>query len=502
MKSPRISASPSGEAASSDLLIPLPLKIGSVVSASLRFSERKMLLGFGDLLVANAALLLALQPRTPGETLRHQLVAHPIWFVVFSVLWLACAHALGGYHLMHATDVTQSAVRGVGASLLACTVYLLVPFVTPTLPSSRLELVSLPAACVAGIGLWRVFYAVVFVHPGFQLRAIVVGAGGAGCTLVSLLNELSLDKKKNHHNIGYHVVGFIDDDEAKQGQAVAEVPVIGTRHDLVRLARLHQVDEVVVAITFSESINSELFEAILECRELGIGVTSMSRVYEQLSGRVPVEHAGRNLAVTLPLSYGPTHHFYLAAQRLFDIAAAIIGCLFTAGVLPFVWLINRVGSPGPMFYSQKRVGSGGRHFTIYKLRSMVVDAEKSSGAVWADEADPRITKVGRFLRRTRLDELPQFWNVLKGDMSVIGPRPERPFFVNQLAKEIPFYRVRHAVKPGLTGWAQVRYRYGASVEDSLIKLQYDLYYIKHQGFLLDLEILFKTIVVVLGFKGR
>src|SRR5207248_3276947 len=143
---------------------------------------------------------------------------------------------------------------------------------TPALPSSRLELVSLPAACVAGVGLWRVFYAVVFVHPGFQLRAIVVGAGGAGCTLVSLLNELSLDKKKNRHSIGYQVVGFIDDDEIRQGQTLAEVPVLGTRHDLVRLAMLHHVDEVVMAITFAESIHTELFEAILECRELGIGV--------------------------------------------------------------------------------------------------------------------------------------------------------------------------------------------------------------------------------------
>ena len=167
-----------------------------------------------------------------------------------------------------------------------------------------------------------------------------------------------------------------------------------------------------------------------------------------------------------------------------------------------VWCANRLFSPGPLFYKQERVGMSGQVFVIYKLRSMVVDAEKGTGAVWADKNDSRITAVGRFIRLSRLDELPQFWNILKGDMSLVGPRPERAHFVARLNSEIPFYRVRHAVRPGLTGWAQVKYRYASSIEDSLAKLQLDLYYIKHQGLLLDAEILFQTIMVVLGLKGR
>jgi exopolysaccharide biosynthesis polyprenyl glycosylphosphotransferase len=472
------------------------------IPSALRFSERKLVLAVGDLLVLNGVLLWALQNRA-GNGYDMRLVSqHPLWFVVLSVLWLVSAYSLGAYHLVHATNVRQSLWRGACAAAIACGVYLLVPYVTPVLPDSRLQLLALPMAGVVSIGLWRAFYALVFVHPGFQLKALVVGAGGAGCTLVSLLDEMCRDKRQHHRNIGYRVLGFIDDHESKQGEYINGVPVLGTRHDLVRIARDLKVDEVVVAITMADTIHSELFEAILECREQGISVTPMSRLYEQLSGRVPVEHAGRNLSVTLPLSPSPTHRFYMAAQRVADIIGGALGCLLLLCVIPFVWLINRIGSPGPLFYSQERVGRGGREFTIYKFRSMVVDAEKFSGAVWAGEDDPRITKVGRFLRKTRLDEIPQFLNVLKGEMSLIGPRPERPHFVAKLAKEIPFYRVRHAVRPGLTGWAQVRYRYGASVEDSLVKLQYDLYYIKHQGVLLDLEILFKTVAVVLGFKGR
>jgi exopolysaccharide biosynthesis polyprenyl glycosylphosphotransferase len=469
---------------------------------ALRFSERKFLLAAGDLIVVNGALLWVLGLRIRRDDVFGHFISDPVWFLILSALWLLCAQMTGGYHLIHAIKPGQSMLRGIGAALLACGLYSLTPFVTPVLPTSRFQLLSLPTSCAIGIGLWRCFYALVFVHPGFQQRAIVVGAGKAGRTLLTLVNELGLDKKLKHQAIGYHVVGFIDDHQSMQGQIVEGAPVLGTRKDLVALAKEHRADEVVVAITFADAIHSELFEAILECREMGLTVTHMSRVYEQLSGRVPVEHAGRNLSVTMPVTQSPMHRFYLGGQRVFDIAIALFGCVLLACIIPFVWLLNRIGSPGPLFYSQERVGRNGHPFIIHKFRSMIVDAEKNSGAVWAAESDPRITKVGNFLRKTRLDEIPQFWNVLCGHMSVIGPRPERPSFVSQLAKDIPFYRVRHAVKPGLTGWAQVRYRYGASVEDSLIKLQYDLYYIKHQGVLLDLEILAKTIGVVLGFKGR
>jgi len=193
--------------------------------------------------------------------------------------------------------------------------------------------------------------------------------------------------------------------------------------------------------------------------------------------------------------------WYHRARRLVEFVLCLpLGLAFLA-LIPLIWLINQVLSPGPLFYSQRRVGIGGRPFSILKFRSMVVDAEKT-GAVWASEEDSRVTLVGSFMRRLHLDELPQVWNVLKGEMSLIGPRPERPEFVAALEKELPHYGIRHRIRPGLTGWAQVNYQYGASIWDARIKLGYDLYYVKHQSGRLDLLILIKTISTVLRFNGR
>jgi len=261
-------------------------------------------------------------------------------------------------------------------------------------------------------------------------------------------------------------------------------------------------DELVVAISDLGSLHEDLFQAILRCWEAGIPVTTMPDMYEHVMTRVPVEHAGRMLHVVVPLGHAASFRLYLLARRLAEVLVALVGCLVVASVVPLVWLVNRLTSPGDVFYRQERVGEGGRTFHVVKFRSMVMDAEERSGAVWARRNDDRITPAGRLLRKMRIDELPQFWNVLRGDMSLIGPRPERPEFVDQLAQEIPFYRMRHAVRPGITGWAQVKYGYGASVEDSLIKLQYDLYYIKHEGLYMDLLILLRSVQVVLGMQGQ
>ncbi|NQY07062.1 MAG: sugar transferase, partial [Flavobacteriaceae bacterium] len=195
------------------------------------------------------------------------------------------------------------------------------------------------------------------------------------------------------------------------------------------------------------------------------------------------------------------NRLYLVFQRLIDVLFSVIGLLGFTVLIPFVVIGNLFGNKGPLFYAQDRVGKNGINFKIYKLRSMVVDAEKN-GAVWAKKNDARVTKFGRFLRQTRIDELPQFYNILKGDMSMIGPRPERPIFVEQLSKEIPFYGTRNIIKPGLTGWAQVNTEYGGSVEESLEKLQYDLYYVKHRGIFIDLNIIKRTLSTVIFFRGR
>jgi exopolysaccharide biosynthesis polyprenyl glycosylphosphotransferase len=398
--------------------------------------------------------------------------------------------------------------------------YLMIPYVTPSLPTSRLEAIAFPVLLLVSLAAWRVIYAMVFVRPDFQQRALIVGTGQIGRTLARTIAHMASNNGGFYQNIGYRIIGFADEDLDGQGRTIENAPILGTCRDLVRLVqqlRPHELiiaDELIGAIANSKSVpgqpqrrrfdivHNELFAAILECSEMGVSITTTAMLYEQLTGRVPVEHIGRALNVALPFAQSPTRRLYLMLRHLFDVCVSVIGCLLLAVVIPFVWLANRFTSPGPLFYRQDRVGRGGHTFSLIKFRSMTVDAEKYVGMVWASENDPRITPIGRLLRKTRLDEIPQFWNIIKGDMSLIGPRPERPYFVDQLAQQIPFYRARHAAKPGLTGWAQVKYEYGASVEDALMKLQYDLYYIKHQGVLLDLEILLKTIKVVLGLRGR
>ena len=488
------------------------------------FSERKLLLGILDGILINLALFFALTLRPlpvrvgasdswqdivqllamrwNWPTLSYLLMTQWSWFVILTPVWFGCALMLDCYNLVRAGSLLDSLGRLSGAVFLTSLIYLLIPRFTPVLPTSRLDIFSFPLLGLLGLVAWRSVYATVLAQPNFQQRALVVGAGAAGQTLVEAIEQMGRGKRTARQNIGYQILGFIDDDPAKQGTLIAELPVLGSRHDLVAIMQRLQPNELIVAITHTDQMHGELFEALLACHEMGFSITTMATLYERLTGRVPIEHAGRALYVAMPLSQPATHRFYLVFKRLLDLGIGLCGCLLLLLLIPVVWVANQFGSPGSLFYSQVRVGKGGRTFSILKFRSMAVDAEKESGPTFAAEKDPRITPVGRLLRGTRLDEIPQFWTVLKGDMSVVGPRPERPYFVEQLTQQMPFYRVRHAVKPGLTGWSQVMYRYGASLQDSVIKLQHDLYYVKHQSVLLDLHILLKTIPVVLGFKGR
>ena len=301
---------------------------------------------------------------------------------------------------------------------------------------------------------------------------------------------------------GYMLLGFIDDDPARRRRMLSGLPVLGSSHDLVRLARTLHVDEVIVAITQTKDLRPELFEAILDCRELGIPVTTMPAVYERLHGRVAVDFASRDVETATGFEAGAFVQLSAALKRLIDLIGSMFGLLLLALLIPLVTLGNRLWSPGPLFFRQQRVGVGGRPFVVIKFRSMVPDAEKESGAVWASAGDSRVTSFGYFLRKTHLDELPQVINVLRGEMSLVGPRPERPEFVGELSRQIPFYRARHCVRPGITGWAQIHQDYGDSLEGVAEKLEYDLYYIKRASFALDLIILLRTVTKVFGLRGR
>jgi len=458
----------------------------------LRISERKVLLGLVDSLALNAALLLVLWLRMGEPFSIRVVVAHPTWFVLLSVLWIPIASTFEAYDLKMASRFATSVASVAKSAVLTLAVYQLIPYVTPMLLHSRLTLGLSFVLSLALLTAGRGLYAFALAQPLFQRRAIIVGAGWAGRTILEALRE--------NGDGSYQVMGFVDDDPGKHGQHIDGVPVLGDRHDLGTLLDHYQASTLILAIT--HEVDGELLQTVIDSLEQGAEIIPMPVIYEAMTGRVPVEHIGDNWYVAMPIRHPGTGALYSLAKRVMDIILASIGLLCLGLALPLIALAICLDSPGPIFYSQERVGKGGRIFRAYKFRSMVPDAETEGKPVWAQKGDARVTRVGRLLRATHVDEFPQFLNILKGEMSAVGPRPERPEFVTELEKEIPFLRTRHCVKPGMAGWGLVKQGYGSSKEDALLKLQYDLYYIKHQSVWLDLVILLKTFVDTFTFRGR
>ena len=467
----------------------------------LTVAERRVVLAVVDAAVLSFALLVTLVLRDGARFSLAQVAQQPHYYVLLTALWVVSSLFFDCYDLPRIADASQSAWAAGRAAFVTALVYLIIPFYTPHLPASRLSAVLFVGLVTVSVPIWRVVYAVVFTQPAFQKRVLIVGAGQSGRKMADILANTP-DRGNPYAGSGFQLVGFVDDRADQVGTKIASVPVMGTRHDLTRLVQQYDIDLLVIAIRYAPQVQPELFQALLDCRELGVDVELMIGLYERLTGKIPVEHAGNDLDLIVPVADSALQHFFWAGKRFIDLLAGVCGLVALAMLTPLIALANAIWSPGPLFFRQLRVGKGGQPFYLYKLRSMIPAAEKNCGAVWACEDDDRITTVGKFLRKTRLDEFPQFLNVLIGDMSLVGPRPERPEFVAGLVEEVPFYQARHAVRPGVTGWAQVRYRYGSSVEDALVKLEYDLYYIRNQTIYLELSVLVKTVAVMLGLKGR
>jgi sugar transferase (PEP-CTERM system associated) len=338
---------------------------------------------------------------------------------------------------------------------------------------------------------WRVAFAWLTQHVGPRERLLLVGTSRAAI-------ELARELFERRQELGVEIVGFIDPDPTRVGAPVINPGVIGAVDDIPLLVSKLNVDRVVVSL--ADARGRLPMERLLDIRlQNGVTFDHLASVYEEYTGKIALENL-RPSWLIFSEGFGKTRPL-LAAKRTLDLLMALVGLIVAAPLMLLVALIVRLGSHGPVFYHQERVGLGGHVFTVHKFRTMQQDAEARTGPMWSQKNDARVTPVGRFLRRTRLDELPQLWNVLRGEMSFVGPRPERPKFVEQLTAEIPFYGQRHVVKPGLTGWAQVRYTYGASVEDAIEKLQYDLYYIKNLSIALDLVIIIDTIKTVVLRRG-
>jgi len=296
----------------------------------------------------------------------------------------------------------------------------------------------------------------------------------------------------------YRPVGFVDDDPDKMGKMAGSAPVLGTTEQLIEIAAREEVDMAIFAITHDRS--QALVDRVIRGRLNGLTIPDMPTIYEELTGSIPVEHLRHDWLLFANGFSLLSKQYVQRIKRLIDFASSALLIIVSAPVLLLTAIAIKFESRGPVFFRQERAGKDGRIFLVFKFRSMIEGAE-NNGAAWATENDPRITKVGRAIRFLRIDELPQVLNVFRGEMSLVGPRPERPEFVKELEARIPFYGIRHSVRPGITGWAQVKYGYGASVEDALKKLEYDLFYLKNMSVLLDIKILLKTIGVVLFGQG-
>ncbi|PJF44721.1 MAG: sugar transferase [Phototrophicales bacterium] len=462
----------------------------------LSIAERRTLLRLGDILGVMIAALVALRiwALVDGTPFRTDFVIdNAYWIPILVVVWLLLASVNDFYDLRISSDLSRSLNRLGFITGQLLIFYLVVFFLSPRNALPRLFILYYGALLFLSILLWRlVLWLLIFKRIGAKRRVVVVGANWAARTIIQTLKNEAADD--------YEVIGIIANHDPRD-TLTDEVPVLGNGKQLADIVMQNAISEIILAYDTSH-LPSDIFEGLMASYEKGIAITPMPFLYEQITGRVPIQHVDRDdWKLILPIESVSIFDPFVPLKRLMDIGVSLVGISIFIAILPFLALAIRLDSAGPIFYTQERLGKGGKPFKIIKLRTMIKDAEKHSGPQWATERDPRVTRVGAFLRKSRLDELPQFINILRGEMSLVGPRAERPYFVEQLAKEIPFYRARLVVRPGATGWAQVRYPYGRTVEDALIKLQYDLYYIRHQSLLLDIVIILRTLGTIVSLSG-
>jgi exopolysaccharide biosynthesis polyprenyl glycosylphosphotransferase len=459
-----------------------------------RPSEKRLILIIGDMAMAAIALFVALYVWGQRDlwfkfSLGFLQERVEFWFYLLPLGWLVLLVELYDVHRAHNW---RKIVRGIAfAALIGLVIYAFV-YVLVKGSLNRIGIGAFLVAASVLTLLWRLAYIRIFTAPAFMRRVLVVGAGKAGQRLA--------EAYKNLRPPPFFLVGFIDDDPRKLGEQVEGYPVLSQSDLLLEIAEKERVTDIVVAIT--GEMQGSTFQTILDAQESGIEVTPMPTLYEEMMGRVPVHHLESDWLIRSFVDEARVGGFYEAGKRLLDILGGLAGMGICVLLYPLVAILILLDSGSPVIYKQIRSGKGGKPYDIYKFRTMRQDAEKDGKVQLTQEKDRRITSVGNLLRKAHIDELPQFLNVLRGEMSLVGPRAERPEWIAEFQKQIPFYRARSLVKPGVTGLAQVSYSYYATVEEMATKLEYDLYYIKHRNLLMDIFILLRTVGQVFGFRGR
>jgi exopolysaccharide biosynthesis polyprenyl glycosylphosphotransferase len=480
----------------------------------LRPNEHRAILFTGDLLMALASVFLGLYTwryynlyvfqvlydqyiaqgyitRAARQLAESQTVFQvPFWFYLLPLVWVLLLVEL---YEPHTAASARKTIRGIAIAAIIGLIAYSVAFIIQQ--QSNLPRIGVGAFLVYASGLtlaWRMMFIRMYKTTGQRRRMIVVGAGKAGQTIAELYGKSDTRS--------FNIIGFVDDDRRKVGKEFYGIKVLATSAQLLNLMDAYRISDLVVAI--NGEIQGTTFQTILDAQERGVDVTRMPLLYEEMTSRVPVHHLESDWIIRSFVDGLQVSGIYELSKRLLDIVGALFGLVIFVIALPFLAVAIWLDTGSPIFYSQDRLGKGGVRFMIYKFRSMRQGSDMEGAPFTTLENDPRVTRVGSFLRRTRLDELPQFWSVLRGEMSLVGPRAERPSLVAEYQRQIPFYRARLLVKPGLTGWAQINYGYVSSVTETVVKLEYDLYYIKHRTLAMEVSIILRTIGTVLRRTGR
>lgn len=457
-----------------------------------RANTRTGLLLLAEAAVVFGAIIGAVYLRLGLEDAHTELVMRQGFLkaALATVSVLAAFYLFDLYDFVVMHDRRELVLRLVQALGLAWVALALAFYAFPQLMLGRgISLLALPLALGLMVS-WRVSIHWLLGHPDFGEKILIVGSGTFAVEVAREMLE--------RPDAGYRIAGFVGNDPELLGKSLINPRVIGLFSDLEAVVQREGIDRIVVAMgeRRGQLPTGELLQLSLAGT---VNIEEGASFYERVTGRVSLNMIRPSWLIFS--SRGRQARISGIARNVVHRLVALVGGLLSSPVAIVTAILIKLDSRGPILYKQERVGKNGELFTVMKFRSMRTDAEKA-GPVWATENDDRTTRVGKIIRKLRIDEIPQFWNILRGDMDFVGPRPERPHFVSQLAEEIPYYEQRHLIAPGLTGWAQIKYPYGASIEDARQKLQYDLYYIKNQSLMLDAIILFETIKIILFGRGR
>ncbi len=451
---------------------------------------------FGDFVIGQIALVVALYFWANQDEWLHFswefLNTRPqAWFFLLPFIWILLLVELYDEHRAANWKYTFRTVAT--AALFGLGMYLMLYFFYSTPKSLPRRGVATFILTVSILTLlWRWTYIHIFTAKQFMRQVLLVGAGETGQRLLQI--------SKNILPPPFQWVGIIDDDPEKIGKVIEGQMTFGGSDKLLEVIANGCVSDIIVAIT--GEMQGSMFQALLDAQEKGVVITRMPVAYEELLGRVPVRHLEADWILRSFVDEARVSGFYELGKRFFDILIALVGLAILIIAFPFISIAILFDSGRPIFYTQTRCGRGAQQYKIIKFRTMSTDAEVEGRPQWAEENDKRATRVGLFLRKTHLDELPQFINVLRGDMCIVGPRAERPELVAWFQQHVPFYRARLLVKPGITGWAQINFGYASTIDETMTKMEYDLYYIKHRNLILDFVILLRTPATVWGLRGR